>query len=187
MAVPGISDGSQDRDHRRPSVDAGRYVVRVKVRNGVRLMPQRHLENRIYTVRSGVFYIGVGMQFAPAALVAYAPGSVVLPGDTPHFHRAKSGEYIMRVMGRARSGWSVSTEWTMPEAADERSAASARRTHPCDRVTPNPLGSASTETWPAAGGGLLVGIAAPELAGPVPLRMPLKTVLLRVAATAATG
>ena len=39
------------------------YVVRVKVPSGVRLMPHRHHEDRVYTVMSGVFYIGVGEQF----------------------------------------------------------------------------------------------------------------------------
>jgi quercetin dioxygenase-like cupin family protein len=88
----------------RPS-DAGLYVIRVKVPNGVRLMPHRHPENRIYTVMSGVFYIGVGARFAPDALVAYPPGSVVLlPGDTPHFHWAKSGEYVTQVMGTGPLG-----------------------------------------------------------------------------------
>jgi len=34
------------------------YMVRVKVPHGVKLMPHRHPEDRIYTVISGVFYIG---------------------------------------------------------------------------------------------------------------------------------
>ena len=38
----------------------GPYVVRVKVPSGVKLMPHRHPEDRIYTVMSGVFYIGLG-------------------------------------------------------------------------------------------------------------------------------
>jgi hypothetical protein len=68
-------------------------------------MPHRHPENRIYTVMSGVFYVGVGEQFDGNALVAYPPGSVVLlPGDTPHFHWAKSGEYITQVMGTGPLG-----------------------------------------------------------------------------------
>jgi hypothetical protein len=45
---------------------------------------------------------------------------------------------------------------------------------------PQHLGPASTEAWPAAGGGLLVGMAAPGLAGIAPPRMPLKTVFLRI-------
>ena len=39
------------------------YVVRVKVPSGVKLMPHRHHEDRVYTVMSGVFYIGLGEQF----------------------------------------------------------------------------------------------------------------------------
>jgi quercetin dioxygenase-like cupin family protein len=74
------------------------YVIRVKVPSGVRLMPHRHREDRIYTVISGVFYIGVGDQFDGDKLQAYPPGCViVLPGDTPHFHWAKSGEYVTQV------------------------------------------------------------------------------------------
>src|SRR5437588_11964530 len=74
------------------------YTIRVKVPNLVKLMPHRHPEDRIYTVISGVFYIGVGYQFDPTALQAYPPGSViVLPGDTSHFHWARSGEYVTQV------------------------------------------------------------------------------------------
>lgn len=79
--------------------EPGLYVVRVKLPDGVKLMPHRHPENRIYTVMSGMFYIGVGEDFDPEKLVAYPTGSVILlPGNTWHFHWAKSGEYITQVM-----------------------------------------------------------------------------------------
>jgi len=74
------------------------YVVRVKLPGGVKLMPHRHPEDRIYTVISGIFYIGIGEKFDESKLKAYPPGSViVLPGNTPHFHWAKSGEYVTQV------------------------------------------------------------------------------------------
>jgi hypothetical protein len=77
---------------------AGPYVVRVKVPGGVKLMPHRHQEDRIYTVISGVFYIGLGEGFDPEKLKAYPPGSVIiLPGNTPHFHWAMAGEYVSQV------------------------------------------------------------------------------------------
>jgi hypothetical protein len=38
--------------------EPGPYVVRVKVPGGTKLMPHKHPEDRIYTVMSGVFYIG---------------------------------------------------------------------------------------------------------------------------------
>jgi quercetin dioxygenase-like cupin family protein len=76
----------------------GPYVVRVKVPSGVKLMPHRHPEDRIYTVMSGVFYIGLGEQFDGDKVQAFPPGCVVvLPGDTAHFHWAKSGEYVTQV------------------------------------------------------------------------------------------
>lgn len=78
--------------------DPGPYVVRVKVPSGVKLMPHRHQEDRVYTVMSGVFYIGLGDQFNEQELEAHPPGSViVLPGGTSHFHWAKSGEYVTQV------------------------------------------------------------------------------------------
>jgi quercetin dioxygenase-like cupin family protein len=76
----------------------GPYVIRVKVPQGVKLMPHRHPEDRIYTVISGVFYIGFGEKFDRDTVKAYPPGSViVLPGETWHFHWAKSGEYVSQV------------------------------------------------------------------------------------------
>jgi quercetin dioxygenase-like cupin family protein len=78
--------------------DASPFVVRVKVPAGVKLMPHIHPEDRVYTVISGVFYIGLGDRFDAHKLEAYPPGSVIiLPGDTPHFHWAKSGEYVTQV------------------------------------------------------------------------------------------
>jgi len=76
----------------------GPYVIRVRLSGAVKMMPHRHLEDRIYTVISGVFYIGVGDSFDENKLTAHAPGSVlVLPAGTPHFHWARSGEYITQV------------------------------------------------------------------------------------------
>jgi quercetin dioxygenase-like cupin family protein len=77
---------------------AGPYTIRVRVPAGVKLAPHRHPEDRVYTVISGVFYIGLGDRFDEARLQAYPPGSViVLPGGTPHYHWAKAGEYISQV------------------------------------------------------------------------------------------
>jgi quercetin dioxygenase-like cupin family protein len=78
--------------------EPGPYVIRVKVPAGVKLMPHRHPEDRVYTIISGVFYIGLGERFDSDKLRAYPPGTVVvLPGGTPHFHWARSGEYVSQV------------------------------------------------------------------------------------------
>jgi quercetin dioxygenase-like cupin family protein len=89
----------------RPT-EPGLYAIRVKVPAGVKLMPHRHREDRIYTVMSGVFYIGLGERFDGNSVVAFPPGSViVLPGDTWHFHWAKSGEYITQVVALGPLGF----------------------------------------------------------------------------------
>ena len=76
----------------------GPYTVRVKLPSGVKLMPHSHPEDRVYTVMSGIFYIGLGEKFDAGKLNAYPPGSVVvLPGNTFHFHWARSGEYVTQV------------------------------------------------------------------------------------------
>ena len=76
----------------------GPYTIRVKLPHGTKMMPHSHPEDRMYTVISGIFYIGLGDDFDAEKLQAYPPGSVViLPGNTSHFHWAKSGEYITQV------------------------------------------------------------------------------------------
>jgi len=74
------------------------YLIRVKLPHGTKMLPHSHPEDRVYTVISGVFYIGLGNEFDESTLSAHAPGSVlVLPGGQPHFHWAKSGEYVTQV------------------------------------------------------------------------------------------
>ena len=74
------------------------YTIRIRVPHDVKLMPHRHPEDRVYTVISGIFYIGLGEQFEPDKLQAFPPGAViVLPGNTWHFHWAKSSDYITQV------------------------------------------------------------------------------------------
>jgi quercetin dioxygenase-like cupin family protein len=73
-------------------------TVRVKTPHGEKLMPHKHPEDRVYTVISGVFYIGLGDEFDASKLEAYPPGAVIiLPGNTPHFRWAKSREYVTQV------------------------------------------------------------------------------------------
>jgi uncharacterized RmlC-like cupin family protein len=72
--------------------------IRVKAHHGEKLMLHKHPEDRVYTVISGVFYIGLGDEFDASKLEAYPPGAVIiLPGNTPHFRWAKSGECVTQV------------------------------------------------------------------------------------------
>lgn len=78
--------------------EPGPYMIRVKLPNGTKMMPHKHPEDRVYTVISGIFYIGLGDEFDASRLTAHAPGTVVvLPGGQSHFHCAMSGEYITQV------------------------------------------------------------------------------------------
>jgi quercetin dioxygenase-like cupin family protein len=89
-------------------------------------MPHRHPEDRIYTVMSGVFYIGLGEKFDGDKVTAYPPGSViVLPGDTWHFHWAKSGEYVTQVSAIGPLGLEYHDSNDDPRGDDHAHAASA--------------------------------------------------------------
>lgn len=78
----------------------GPYTIRVKASHGAKLPPHKHPEDRVYTVVSGVFYVGRGQEFDASKLEAFPPGAVViLPGNTAHFHWAKSSEYITQITG----------------------------------------------------------------------------------------
>jgi quercetin dioxygenase-like cupin family protein len=78
--------------------EPGVYVIRVKVPHGVRLMPHKHPEERVYTVIAGIFEIGLGDEFEAGKLEAYPPGTViVLPGNTAHYHWARSSDYVVQV------------------------------------------------------------------------------------------
>ena len=48
--------------------EPGPYTIRVKVPHGEKLMPHKHPEDRVYTVISGVFYIGLGDEFDASKL-----------------------------------------------------------------------------------------------------------------------
>ena len=97
-AVPGVPTFGPPRGRCRSTLRTRAYVIRVKVPSGVKLMPHGRPEARVYTVISGVFYIGLGNQFDGEKMEAYPPGSViVLPGNTSHFHWARSGEYVTQV------------------------------------------------------------------------------------------
>ena len=71
---------------------------------------------------SGVFYIGIGDRFDPEKLAAYPPGAVIfLPGNTAHFHFAKSGEYVTHVSAVGPLGLEY-----LDAGDDQRTSANAR-------------------------------------------------------------
>jgi len=79
---------------------AGLYAIRVGFPRGLQVMPHSHPDDRLYTVLSGRWSIGLGEVFDPAGLETYSPGSVyVLPAGTAHFHWAQAGESVVQIAG----------------------------------------------------------------------------------------
>ncbi len=61
-------------------------------------MPHSHPENRIYTVISGTFGLGLGDTFDATKLQAYPQGSVIyLPAKVNHFQYSESEEYMIQI------------------------------------------------------------------------------------------
>lgn len=80
--------------------ESGFYAFRLKFPAGFKVPPHSHPEERIYTVISGTWHIGLGDKFDPAKLEAYPAGSLyVVPANVSHFHWAKSGESIVQING----------------------------------------------------------------------------------------
>jgi hypothetical protein len=50
-------------------------------------------------------------------VVVFDSAVVILPGNTPHFHWAKSGEYITQVTAMGRLDWSISAQKMIREIA----------------------------------------------------------------------
>ena len=62
--------------------------------------PHTHPDQRVVTVISGVFYQGIGGEFASNNMRQLQPGSVIIiPANTPHFGWAKDGEVMLQEVG----------------------------------------------------------------------------------------
>ncbi|MEI8298505.1 MAG: cupin domain-containing protein [Pseudomonadota bacterium] len=78
----------------------GPFTTRVRMPSSVVFNAHYHPDDRVYTVISGIFYIGFGSVYDPGKLQAYPPGAVVfVPGGAAHFHGALRGEWIVQING----------------------------------------------------------------------------------------
>lgn len=82
-----------------PSKTGSQYTVRLKVPDGVKILPHTHGDTENVTVISGTFLVGVGSEFNTTKMLALTPGSYAsIPAGTPHYAIAK-GETIVQVNG----------------------------------------------------------------------------------------
>jgi len=78
--------------------EAGPYAFRVRFPPGFRVMPHTHPDDRVYTVISGTWFIGIGEQFDSTGVTGYPAGTVyLLPAGTPHYHLARDGASTAQV------------------------------------------------------------------------------------------
>jgi quercetin dioxygenase-like cupin family protein len=78
----------------------GPYAARIGFSADLKVPPHTHPEDRIYTVLSGTWFIGLGDTFDPAQLTAFPTGAVYLvPANTPHFHWAREGPTVVQING----------------------------------------------------------------------------------------
>ena len=76
----------------------GPFTTRTRLPAGVIFKPHYHPEDRVYTVISGIFYIGFGELYDRRQLRAYPPGSVItVSGGSAHFHAAVRGDWVVQI------------------------------------------------------------------------------------------
>lgn len=79
---------------------AGPYAFRVRLPAGFKVMPHSHPDDRLYTVLSGTWTIGLGSEVDSTKLQKFGPGQVyVLPAGTVHFHWMVDGGATFQVSG----------------------------------------------------------------------------------------
>lgn len=79
---------------------AGVYAFRVRLPSGFQVMPHSHPEDRLYTVLSGTFTIGLGDAMDSTRLIRLGPGQTyVLPAGTVHYHWMVAGGSTFQVSG----------------------------------------------------------------------------------------
>jgi mannose-6-phosphate isomerase-like protein (cupin superfamily) len=83
----------------------GPYATRVSLPANFVIKPHQHPDDRLYTVLSGTYSIGLGTEVDSTKLVWLRPGDVyVLPANTPHFHWTLRGPVTFQVSGIGPTG-----------------------------------------------------------------------------------
>lgn len=97
---PALPGGAQiSMIHGNPEKEES-YLFRLRVPPKISVMPHSHPEERIYTVISGVFFVGFGDKFNQDQLQRLLPGSLVfIPANAMHFQYSDTESYEVQVEG----------------------------------------------------------------------------------------
>jgi hypothetical protein len=96
---PALPSGAQMAVLAGKPQEPGLYATRVRFPPNFRVMPHSHPDDRLYTVISGTWKIGLGQRFDPALLDSFPVGAVyLLRAGTSHFHWS-SGESVVQITG----------------------------------------------------------------------------------------
>jgi hypothetical protein len=104
--------------------EPGPYLVRVKVPGGTKLMPHKHPEDHGH-VRRLLHRPWRSLRWRQGQGIS-AGGVIVLPGETWHFHWAKSGEYVTQVSALGPLGLEYHDERDDPRLGAEAAIESGR-------------------------------------------------------------
>jgi quercetin dioxygenase-like cupin family protein len=82
-----------------PAQEGVPFVLRIKLRSGLKVPPHWHPTDEHFTVMSGIFHLGTGEKFDQAAAQAMPAGSyLMMPKEMRHFAWAE-GETIIQLHG----------------------------------------------------------------------------------------
>jgi anti-sigma factor ChrR (cupin superfamily) len=97
---PYYSDGRKRAQLFGDSSKGGRWVDRVQIPSGKRILAHTHPQDELVTVIEGTWYLGAGEKFDAAKLKGYPAGSfIVIPAGVPHFVTTKEGGAIVQLSG----------------------------------------------------------------------------------------
>jgi quercetin dioxygenase-like cupin family protein len=79
---------------------SGKYILRVRLLSGTRILPHAHPDERVTTVLTGTVFIGFGKRFDASRVIAMPAGAVyITPAHVPHYIWAKGGNTVFQESG----------------------------------------------------------------------------------------
>jgi quercetin dioxygenase-like cupin family protein len=84
-----------------PTATTGDFTIRLKMPDGFRIAPHWHPNRENVTIISGTFKVGMGDEFAPGKMKAFAAGSFAFLDPNMHHYAMASGETIVQVHGQS--------------------------------------------------------------------------------------